>query len=205
LTEVICARPSAKKWLHEYGRRMTASLGLVAGWTVFVIVRITVAPGAAAVALGATVVVIVSTLMGILTFTWRVRVCVTREAITWRSPVHSQRWNRSSVTRFVHVEMTSPTIRHGLDYYIAVAADSRCLFRMETAWWWSRSDVERIAQALGVRIDSAGVLTAHQAAVRYPGSAAWWLRHPWGFAIPTAVIVLAVIGGLVTLIQALLS
>ena len=184
---------------------MTASLGLVAGWTVFVIVRITVAPGAAAVALGATVVVIVSTLMGILTFTWRVRVCVTREAITWRSPVHSQRWNRSSVTRFVHVEMTSPTIRHGLDYYIAVAADSRCLFRMETAWWWSRSDVERIAQALGVRIDSAGVLTAHQAAVRYPGSAAWWLRHPWGFAIPTAVIVLAVIGGLVTLIQALLS
>lgn len=185
MTEIVCARPSVKKWLHEYGQRMTASLGVVAGWTVFVIVRIAAAPGAAAVALGATAVVIFVALAGILTFTWLVRVCVTGEAITWRSPFRSQRWNKTGVARFVHVRMTSPSVRHGLDYYIAVAVESRCLFRMETAWWWSRSDVERIAAALAVPIESAGVLTAYQAAVRYPGSAAWWLRHPWGFAIPT--------------------
>ena len=79
---------------------------MVAGWTVFVIVRIAAAPDAAAVALGATVVVILVALAGILTFTWRVRICVTGEAITWRLPVRSQRWKRAGVARFIHVKMT---------------------------------------------------------------------------------------------------
>jgi hypothetical protein len=202
-TEVVCARPSARRWLHEYARRSTASFAVVGGWAILVVVGIAVAPGTTAVALGATGAVILVTLAGILTFTWRVRLCVTGDAVTWRSAVRSRRWERTTVARVVHMRMTSPSIRHGLDYHLGLAADSRCLFRMETAWWWSRSDVVIIAGALGLAIDSVGVLTAYQSELRYPGSAAWWLRHPWGFAIPTAVVVLAVIGGLATLFQAL--
>jgi hypothetical protein len=109
-----------------------------------------------------------------------------------RSLLGSRRWPLGEVSAVVRVTLLSPALRDPLAYGLILGPGNRCLARMETSWWWSPADVERLALAVGHPITEGGRLTATQAANRYPASAAWWLRHPWGFSLPLSLAIVVV-------------
>jgi hypothetical protein len=127
---------------------------------------------------------------------------VSGDTLVKRSLLRTRRWPLDDVGSVARVTISSPTTREPLEYALILRRDGRCLARMETSWWWSRTDVDRLASALGRPVVDGERLTATQAHARYPGSAAWWMRHPWGFALPTTGAILVVICILIAVLGA---
>jgi hypothetical protein len=146
--------------------------------------------GAVVFVLGVLIAGIAATILG---SSLVARVVVEGSSLRKRSLLGSHRWPIGQVSAVVRVTLISPTLRDPLDYGLILGAGNRCLARMETSWWWSTADVDRLALAVGHPIIEGGRLTAAQAEDRYPGSAAWWLRHPWGFALPLSLVLVVVV------------
>lgn len=186
-------RPSAGRWIRSYGVHLGAVGGVALLFGLSAALRIVSHPGIAGAVVFVLGVLIGGVAATILASSLVARIAVEGTSLRKRSLFGTHRWPLGQVSAIVRVTLLSPTLRDPLHYGLIIGPANRCIARMETSWWWSSADLDRIALAVGHPIIEGGGLTATQAEDRYPGSAAWWLRHPWGFALPLSVAIVVAV------------